>query len=307
MAGAFERKKRKTVVVPTPLNEWCKNTPQLWRFHASGRLVQRIWRGAWLDTGDYPRIVRNKKDFMNHDNVKEFFPGDEFCEQQAQWRKMDSERARDTTWARIKVLVEEGIGIARIGRAFGLDPKAIMDKAVAEQWPHPLSDISPIPLVEGPMDMLPVAERERVETILTQKLLMDHWETIGERFRSIMMGIAAKGAKEALRNPPAIKSWNDVEKIAKIGRDAAGIEQRDKKEIVRMRNAQDGIGGAKSANMLIDANENESMELFDTEIEEGAEALVESLVGKQEVPTGIGEVPDDDSWEDGSDEDDFEE
>jgi hypothetical protein len=256
--------------------------PQLWNLFASGKLVYNIWKGGTrLDMGPYPRIIRKSKDFRNMDGVKEEFPGDSFCVRQSKWRLMEGQRAKDSTWARVKILVEEGIGVTRIARAFGLDTQAIIDKAVAEQWPHPLSDISPIPLVESPLDMLPNAEQERVETILTQKLLMDHWETIGARFRAIMMGVAAKGAKEALKNPPAVKTWADVERVERIGRAAAGIDQQDRLEVARVKAAglspAGGLKGQDDGLFLTDPTENEEMGLFDVGIIETADHEVQGL------------------------------
>lgn len=96
-------------------------------------------------------------------------------------------------------------------KQFGVPEPTIRQRSHREQWPMP-ERVSRI--------VTRVAEN----ALLAEKMA-ETWAEKGEKHRALAFSLASRAMEAAMQAPPEVKDWADLERVDKMARRAAGLDQ----------------------------------------------------------------------------------
>lgn len=139
-------------------------------------------------------------------------------------RKIASE-----TWQAVEKAVCAGMGYSEAARRFGLrSPHTIIMRARRNHWPVPSRVEDRAKALQRNVTERRIerdAERASNEGVIG--VLAESWAEKGEEHRAIAFQMAHTAMKRAAEAPPTIDDWADVERVDKIARKAAGLDEEN--------------------------------------------------------------------------------
>ena len=123
--------------------------------------------------------------------------------------KMSQGTIRDKTravWDKAREAVALGMAMPEVAKRFNLPLHGLRKRAQREEWPTKERILATSPTVEA------------------REALVQSWAEQGEAHRRRIMGIVNRSLKNL--NMPAPENWADLERAARIGDRAAGLEKQ---------------------------------------------------------------------------------
>lgn len=128
------------------------------------------------------------------------------------------EMSEEIKWALAKDSVcNLGLSQKEAAERYQLSYDALRQRCTREEWPIP----------ERVQKLVTELSQKKSQNAIIAQNQAETWLEKGERHKSVAFEMAHSALKDASSCPPEVKDWADIERIDKMARRAAGLDNGD--------------------------------------------------------------------------------